>query len=51
MRASCEGSWELAAGKEQNWFESQFSEEPHGREGGEGRGGGGGGMICISLCA
>lgn len=22
VKASCEGSWELAAGKEQNWFES-----------------------------
>lgn len=51
VRASCKGSWELAAGKEQNWFESEFPEEPHGREGGKGGEAGGGGMICISLCA
>lgn len=32
MRASCEGSWELAAGKQQNCFGSEFPEEPDGRE-------------------
>lgn len=28
----CECSWERAAGKEQNWFGSEFSEEQDGRE-------------------
>lgn len=32
VRVSCEGSWELAAGKEQNRFESEFPEEQDGRE-------------------
>lgn len=40
-----ECSWELAAGKEQNWFGSAFSEEQ------DGRNGGGGGMIVLPLCA
>lgn len=35
MRVSGEGSWELAAGKEQNGFESEVPEERDGREGGK----------------
>ena len=33
MRVSCEGSWELAAGKEQSWVGSEFPEEQDEREG------------------
>lgn len=51
MRVSCEGSWELAAGKEQSWVGSEFPEEQDEREGGSRvrSGEGGGRMICISL--
>ena len=52
VRVSCEGSWELAAGKEQSWFGSEFPEEQDEREGGSRvRSGEGGGrrMICLSL--
>lgn len=44
---SRDGSWERAAGKEQNWFGSEFPEEPNGRRRRSSRGV----DLRLSLCA